>query len=1283
MPVKPGYLALICVLAVVAVNAFALSAELRAGNFDVNDSVLHYTLADRMVQAIERGENPLDFWVSEWSLGYPVARSYQILGHLTLVFLYFLFGKTVPVLTLFVWARYVLVVLLPFSVYVSARLLMLPRPASVASAAIAPLIATNGLYGLEYGSFLWRGNGLFTQALAMHLLLLTLGFGFRTLRGRSSPVLCGLLLGLTFLSHFIFGFIGVLSLGVLIFLPNVLDLRKQLTRVLVIALTSSAVSAFQLIPMLLDGPLINHSRWEPPWKWDSFGAPYVVKTLVQGDLLDYGRLPVLSVLGLLGVAVCIFKMREGRFVKKTQQYGGPSAAYGFIFVGALLWLFLFCGRPVWGVVFTLLGADNLQLHRLLAGFHTFAIFLIGIGLVTFWTWLLQIKSYRYGVASLVTLIILFPALKERRFFLGQNAEWSRANLDALRAEEKDLKEVISSIGADSGRAYSGLPTTWGNQFRIGSVPFFATFSTHHVPSVGFLYHAMALTSDLMVWFDENNPAHYRMFNVTTVVAPDSKTVPSFLTRRSSAGRFQVYQAPGNGYFDIVQVPYAARTYPENFYDVSYAWLNSNWVLKLNHVLLDWDGKTGPELPRLGYGQPLPDAKEINIGFISDEKRDGETYDAKVQLQQSGYVLFKMTYHPNWIALVDGRRQTPVMLTPGFMGVQLNAGQHAVEFRYQPGYVKFVLILLGATVVLGLTVVERRGGLDQFDVVIDHAFLRLKSLLDTRRLAAILTLVGLAALSLPVCVPLFTSQLISGHDAFSYVPRLVEFHENIRHGILLPRWAPDLGDGNGEPLFVFSPPLLYYLAEICYALGFEATTAYNLTCIAIVFGSAASMYLLGRLYFGRAGGWLASAAYIYAPYFHVNLFVRQALAEFTAFPFYPLTLFGFARFARDRDRRFLLLGAIGLAAVFMSHNAAALLFTPIVMVFIGWVSWSERSLKLLLHLAGGFVVGLGLSAFVWIPALLEMKFIHIERLLDGYLRYSNHFVQARQFFFTNWGFGQSVEGVQDGMSFSLGWSHILLVIVAIGLSVKSDRKEVRTATGLFASIALVYCLLMTPAAMWIWDTVRILQPIQFPWRMLGPVAACVAVAAASVAGVSIKWNRGPRFAAALALLIVPNVSHIGAERYYRLSPLDWTPEQIARRGVTVATREEYEPQSVLHPPSYDGERLRVLEGDAKFLSLVTQPVLWSAQIVGTTDSVVRAHLYDFPGWTVTIDEKHIPHWIAPESGEMEFRLPAGEHRLRLKFERTAARFYSELISVLSLLISVWQFGLLTTETQRQL
>src|SRR6266403_1955029 len=134
--------ALLCVLALVAVNAFALSGELRAGRFDLNDSVFHYTLIDRMVQAMERGENPLDCWVSEWTMGYPVPRTYQILGHMCIALLYFALGKTVSVLTLFTWTRYLLIAFLPLSVYVSARLLMLQESMAVASAALSPLITT-------------------------------------------------------------------------------------------------------------------------------------------------------------------------------------------------------------------------------------------------------------------------------------------------------------------------------------------------------------------------------------------------------------------------------------------------------------------------------------------------------------------------------------------------------------------------------------------------------------------------------------------------------------------------------------------------------------------------------------------------------------------------------------------------------------------------------------------------------------------------------------------------------------------------------------------------------------------------------------------------------------------------------------------------------------------------------------------------------------------------------------------------------------------------------------
>src|SRR5262249_56920233 len=106
---------------------------------------------------------------------------------------------------------------------------------------------------------------------------------------------------------------------------------------------------------------------------------------------------------------------------------------------------------------------------------------------------------------------------------------------------------------------------------------------------------------------------------------------------------------------------------------------------------------------------------------------------------------------------------------------------------------------------------------------------------------------------------------------------------------VPRWAPDLGNGGGQPLFLFTPPLIYYLAEIWYLLGCQTTTAYNLACVVIIVASAVFMRLLGQLYFGRAGGWLAAAAYIYSPYFHVDPFFRQTLARFSAFSFFHLVI----------------------------------------------------------------------------------------------------------------------------------------------------------------------------------------------------------------------------------------------------------------------------------------------------------------------------------------------------------------------------------------------------------
>src|SRR5436190_17482039 len=106
---------------VLLINASALWPETSISRLDLNDNVFHYTLIERIVQAAQSGENPLDCWSAEWSLGFPVLRVYQPLAHLLVAAAYFALGKTVGLLTLFIWAHFLAVVLLPLTFFWCAR----------------------------------------------------------------------------------------------------------------------------------------------------------------------------------------------------------------------------------------------------------------------------------------------------------------------------------------------------------------------------------------------------------------------------------------------------------------------------------------------------------------------------------------------------------------------------------------------------------------------------------------------------------------------------------------------------------------------------------------------------------------------------------------------------------------------------------------------------------------------------------------------------------------------------------------------------------------------------------------------------------------------------------------------------------------------------------------------------------------------------------------------------------------------------------------------------------
>jgi hypothetical protein len=515
-------------------------------------------------------------------------------------------------------------------------------------------------------------------------------------------------------------------------------------------------------------------------------------------------------------------------------------------------------------------------------------------------------------------------------------------------------------------------------------------------------------------------------------------------------------------------------------------------------------------------------------------------------------------------------------------------------------------------------------------------------------------------------------MLLGHDAYEYLPRQIEFHENIRHGILMPRWAADLSLGYGQPFFAFNPPLLYYLAEIWLLAGLDPLTALNLTCALVVAGSAVAMFLLGRLWFGACGGWLSAAAYIYAPYFHVDLFVRHALAEFAAFPFYPLAFYGFARYARDRETRFLLLGAAGYAAVIAAHHPAAFLFSPLLLGLVVFQALLAKSWQVMLAQTGAFALGLGLGASVWVPALFERSFVKLDRLLEGYLQYTNHFAYLQQLFSTNWGYGISTPGYDDGMSFSLGWSHLLLAAAAWVVIHRrlrgAEHAEKRRLLGYLTGCCLIFIVLMLAGSEWFWASLPLMKYIEFPWRMLAPASFCLALVAGAAAygfKQTHAWRR-PAIAAALGLLILPNLSHIAPAGYQTVDLRQWTPEQIAQRGVSVTTRNEYEPRWA-ELPAYRSETVRVVAGWAQGELQRRSPVHWSGQVNARTESTVEISCFFFPGWQASVDGREAPIDTSPNSGLIRLAVPAGGHQVELVFRRTPVRVAADLLSLLSVLV----------------
>lgn len=526
---------------------------------------------------------------------------------------------------------------------------------------------------------------------------------------------------------------------------------------------------------------------------------------------------------------------------------------------------------------------------------------------------------------------------------------------------------------------------------------------------------------------------------------------------------------------------------------------------------------------------------------------------------------------------------------------------------------------------------------------------------------LITLISLFALK-----DLFKPGFYTSHDGIHQIVRLYYFDQAVRDGQIPPRWAGGLENGFGYPLFIFSYHMPWIIAEPFHILGFSVVDSIKITFILGFVLSGITMYFFQKELFGRLAGATGAVIYLFTPYRFSNIFVRAAIGDATAFIFPPLLFLSVYKLrAAPKGRwKWIVLGALSLSGLLLSH---AMVFLFFFLCYFFYILFSlltvKKKITFIISSASLTVLGFGLSAYYFIPSLMELYMTKFTATMKPVF-VGLTFLNIKELIYSPWGFGL-MHSAAGGMSFQVGitqWFIFLISIVTVVAALFTgkfrNKYEHISETVFFISIFILSLILTLPVSLVFWKILSMVVTIDYPWRILAVTVFAVSV----LAGNLIRTVRFPYLVAICLVLLsfYANRNHIHFNK-----PLDWTMQFYLQLERSTNTYDEYLPNWVW--PNYiqkpkpkvefsgSGSQLSIRENKSNLLRFNLNTL--------TSGSVILNTIY-YPGWHVYVNGKDIGV-SANKIGLMEFSLKPGKYDVSARFSETPLRKLSDIVSLISI------------------
>lgn len=500
---------------------------------------------------------------------------------------------------------------------------------------------------------------------------------------------------------------------------------------------------------------------------------------------------------------------------------------------------------------------------------------------------------------------------------------------------------------------------------------------------------------------------------------------------------------------------------------------------------------------------------------------------------------------------------------------------------------------------------------------------------------------LVIFSIPSIFALLHSGFFQSDDGEWMIIRFSAFHQALSNGQFPVRFLGRLNYGYGYTVANFLYPGFMYLAEPIHLLGFGFVDSIKILLILSMVGSAVFACFWLRQVFNELSSFIGALFFLYTPYHLFDLYKRGSVGEIFALSIMPLIFWQIHR------KSFFWL-SVGIAWLILSHNTLTLLFLPVIALYIWTVNLRfPNKRQVMYRYASIFGLGLGLSSFFWIPAILELPYVQFSSIsVSDPIKY---FASLKLV-------GGSAIGVLIGGLFLFVYQRVVL---------NKSWSLVYSLFIFFAIICSVSVFLSTKASTFFWEIFPS-SFIQFPFRFLSLILLSASFLSAYLVSFFRRYDRLFMCFVLLLSLFVSVYPYLSPTEFF-----DKGDSFYATNEGTTTVQDEYMPVWVKEKPTgHFKEKVEIIEGEGAIKDLYYNPSKKLVfQIQATTPVRARVNTIYYPGWKAYADGKEILIDYSNPKGVMDLEIQENSKKIELIFSETPLGLFADTLSFLAFAVLI--------------